>query len=261
MDYIIKKGILIMTDDNKKKPKKNTKKETKKETYDYQQIRSLSEKVKAKTKKKKETKQDKSAELYKETNNVIDFNKSRECLSQEEKSYEINYKEAIGRKDYVGQIYKDKPVNGNTEDIVFELHKEVVVDYTSYNLKDLVDYTLNILDDILNNSSIPNGLKIAVSTSLKALVGVLSITSIGKWITFLKSLERILGIIVNCSSEVKKFVERLDMLSDIPESSYKDSDTMRGIYSNAFGDLYTKSEENNKFRNQEYTVENILKSL
>lgn len=177
----------------------------------------------------------------------------------------VDYSVAKGYTDFVGQINKDKPQNKPVEDtidIVFELHKEVVVDYGVYNLKELIDYTLNILDNILNSSSIPGPLKSAVNTSLKALVGVLSITSIGKWITFLTSLQKILGLVVNCSESVGKFVERLEGLSKVSENSYKDSETISKIYSNAFGDL-SKNSINHKVgcTNANYTVENILNSL
>ena len=294
LGYNVKKGLLILNEEGTIENK--VKKEFYNKPYDdagdgdYHKIKSLSEKAHELLEKRKRKEiESKSVDVYKEiSNKPIVINGEKECLTSKNDKYVIDYSEAKGRKDFVGvvnpnlttrkvdysvargrkdfvgQINKDKPQNKpveDTDDIIFELHKEVVVDYGVYNLKELIDYTLNILDNILNSSSIPGPLKSAVNTSLKALVSVLSITSIGKWISFLTSLQKILGLVVNCSGSVGKFVERLEGLSKVSENSYKDSETISKIYSNAFGDLSENSINRKVGYTNNYTVEKILNSL
>ena len=294
LGYNVKKGLLILNEEGTIENK--VKKEFYNKPYDdagdgdYHKIKSLSEKAhELLEKRKRKEMESKSVDVYNEiSNKPIVINGEKECLTSKNDKYVIDYSEAKGRKDFVGvvnpnlttrkvdysvargrkdfvgQINKDKPQNKpveDTDDIIFELHKEVVVDYGVYNLKELIDYTLNILDNILNSSSIPGPLKSAVNTSLKALVSVLSITSIGKWISFLTSLQKILGLVVNCSGSVGKFVERLEGLSKVSENSYKDSETISKIYSNAFGDLSENSINHKVGYTNNYTVEKILNSL
>lgn len=294
LGYNVKKGLLILNEEGTIENK--VKKDFYNKPYDdagdgdYHKIKSLSEKAHELLEKRKRKEiESKSVDVYKEiSNKPIVINGEKECLTSKNDKYVIDYSEAKGRKDFVGivnpnlttrkvdysvargrkdfvgQFNKDKPQNKpveDTDDIIFKLHKEVVVDHGVYNLKELIDYTLNILDNILNSSSIPGPLKSAVNTSLKALVSVLSITSIGKWISFLTSLQKILGLVVNCSGSVGKFVERLEGLSKVSENSYKDSETISKIYSNAFGDLSENSINNKVGYTNNYTVEKILNSL
>lgn len=294
LGYNVKKGLLILNEEGTIENK--VKKDFYNKPYDdagdgdYHKIKSLSEKAHELLEKRKRKEiESKSVDVYKEiSNKPIVINGEKECLTSKNDKYVIDYSEAKGRKDFVGivnpnlttrkvdysvargrkdfvgQFNKDKPQNKpveDTDDIIFKLHKEVVVDHGVYNLKELIDYTLNILDNILNSSSIPGPLKSAVNTSLKALVSVLSITSIGKWISFLTSLQKILGLVVNCSGSVGKFVERLEGLSKVSENSYKDSETISKIYSNAFGDLSENSINHKVGYTNNYTVEKILNSL
>lgn len=294
LGYNVKKGLLILNEEGTIENK--VKKDFYNKPYDdagdgdYHKIKSLSEKAHELLEKRKRKEiESKSVDVYKEiSNKPIVINGEKECLTSKNDKYVIDYSEAKGRKDFVGivnpnlttrkvdysvargrkdfvgQFNKDKPQNKpveDTDDIIFKLHKEVVVDHGVYNLKELIDYTLNILDNILNSSSIPGPLKSAVNTSLKALVSVLSITSIGKWISFLTSLQKILGLVVNCSGSVGKFVERLEGLSKVSENSYKDSETISKIYSNTFGDLSENSINHKVGYTNNYTVEKILNSL
>lgn len=249
--YKIKNGLLIMNEKGEydKEVEIKMKKDSEVISGDFTMVRSLSEKAQAKMEKKRrkeKAKQEKTAELNKKV------------------KYKIDYSQAVGRKDIVGQINKDKPIRETKDEevIIFELHREVVVDFNSYNLKDIIDYTLNIVDNLLNSAIIPSYLKSAVNTSLKALIAVMSINSIGKWINFLCSLQKILGVVVNTSDEINKFVNRLDDLTKVSENTYKNTYTIEDIYSNAFSDFSKKYNVGiRNFSKGKYSIENILKTL
>lgn len=262
LGYNVKKGLLILNEEGTIENK--VKKEFYNKPYDdagdgdYHKIKSLSEKAhELLEKRKRKEMESKSVDVYKEiSNKPIVINDEKECLTSKNDKYVIDYSEAKGRKDFIGQ-----PIDDTDSDIVFQLHREVVVDSGMDNLKGIVDFTLNTLDNILNASSIPMPIKTAINTSLKTLVNVLSISSINKWISFLRSIQKILGVAVNCSDSIKSFVDRVGQLSGVSENCYRNSTSINSIYSNAFSDLSSKYSTIGKVKNNKYTMEEILNTI
>ena len=252
LGYTVKKGIFVLNDEGKydKETKVHNTKQDTVISGDYTRIRTLSEKAQdmlERKRRKQEAKLNKSAQVNKEIkDNVIDFMKVRGKYHK--------------KKNLPGQLNKKNPIVDDGKDIIFELHKEVIVDYGSYNLKSLVDYTLTTLDNILNSSKIPNIIKGAINTSLKTLIGAFSINSIGRWITFLKSIQKILTVAVDSSDAVKSFTERLNELVKVPENSYKDDHIINEIYTNAFSDM-VKGYTIDKNKNTTYNINDILTIL
>lgn len=261
LGYTVKKGIFILNEEGQYDEivKANFSKNDNVISGDYTKIRSLSEKAHdmlEKERRKREKRNNKNSEVYKEIKENIDYKGFRH-------ERVIDYSQAVGRKDYFGHLNRETPKTPQeNKDIVFELHKEVVVDYGSYNLKELVDFTLNILDNILNGSNIPSTLKCAVNNALQAIIHAFSINSISKWISFMMSVQKILGMVVDSSETIKTFVNRLSDLTKVSENSYKDCDTINEIYSNAFGDLLkwtTHNKSNNRYKN--FNVKDILNAI
>lgn len=235
LGYTVKKGIFILNEDcNYDSVEKNN--FSKKDSVisgDYTMVRSLSEKAQSKMEKKRRKEEKRKSE------NVDMCKEVKDNAELPRAGKQIDYSQAVGRKDYFGSLYKEvqKPSQEETDEIVFDLHKRVVVDYDQYNLKEIIDFTLNVLDNILNNSKIPSLLKTIVNNSLQAIIRAFSISSIGKWITFLASVKKILAMVTDNSEEIKTFVDRIEDLTKVSENCYKDCDTIRDIYSKAFGDL------------------------